>query len=143
MCDALHERSEGCHESGAFMLGHVRGRKRFVEDVVFYDDLEAGAYDTGIVILHAAAFSKLWAICRAKTSSVVGDVHLHIGQAFQSAADIANPMIAQRGHLAMILPRLARAPIEAERVGLYEYRGRHHWRTLGHNRIARHLRIGI
>jgi hypothetical protein len=43
----------------------------------------------------------------------------------------------------MILPNLATAPIMPEDIGLFEYRGRHRWRDLGHQRIARHLKIGI
>ena len=143
LCNELHHRSEGRHESGAFLLGSVAGRKRFVEDVVYYDDLDPKAYASGVVILHADSFGPLWARCRAGGHEVVADVHLHGGHAGQSRADREHPMIAQHRHLAMILPDLARAPIEPTQIGLYEYRGRHRWRDLGHARIARHLKIGI
>lgn len=143
MCDELHLRSEGRHESGAFLLGHVDGRRRFVEEAVYYDELDAKAYASGVVILHAASFGPLWARCRAAKLEVVADVHLHGGQAGQSLADRENPMIAQRRHVAMILPNLATTPIKPETIGLFEYRGRHRWRDLGHQRIARHLKIGI
>lgn len=141
--DTLHEKSCGRHESGAFLLGHAARSRRFVETIVYYDELDAHAYDSGIVILHAAAFTALWAICRERELEVVADVHIHPGSALQSHADIANPMIAQKGHLAIILPKFARAPIEPATIGLYEYRGPHRWRSLGHRRITRHLKIGI
>lgn len=143
MCDELHRRSEGLHESGAFMLGTVKGWKRFVERIVYYDDLDPNAYESGVVILHANSFGPLWAECRRHSVEVVADVHLHCGNAGQSLADRENPMIAQKRHVAMILPKLARAPIDPRAIGLFEYRGRHRWRDLGHARIARHLKIGI
>lgn len=143
LCDQLHRRSEGRHESGAFLLGRTAGRKRIVEDIVYYDDLDPDAYASGVVILHAESFGPLWAHCRSTGLEVVADVHLHGGAADQSRADRAHPMIAQRRHLAMILPNLAAAPIQPEEIGLFEYRGRHRWRDLGHARIGRHLKIGI
>lgn len=143
LSDTLHEKTEGRHESGAFMLGRVDRRRRYVEEIVYYDDLDPRAYDSGVVVLHASAFTPLWKICRERKLEVVADVHLHGGAAFQSRADIENPMIAQRRHVAMILPQFARAPIAAEDIGLFEYRGRHQWRDLGHDRIRRHLKIGI
>ena len=143
LSETLHRKTEGCHESGAFMLGRVERRCRHVEEVVYYDDLDPRAYDSGVVVLHASAFTPLWKICRERKLEVVADVHLHGGAAFQSRADIENPMIAQRRHLAMILPQFARAAITPEEIGLFEYRGRHRWRDLGHGRIRRHLKIGI
>ena len=143
LSDTLCEKTEGRHESGAFMLGHVDRRRRYVEEIVYYDDLDARAYESGVVVLHAGAFGPLWKICRERKLEVVADVHLHSGAAFQSRADIENPMIAQRRHVAMILPNFARAPIAPEDLGLFEYRGRHQWRALGHRRIRRHLKIGI
>lgn len=143
LCDTLCEKTEGRHESGAFMLGRVDRRRRYVEEIVYYDELDPRAYDSGVVILHAGSFGPLWDVCRERQLEVVADVHLHGGGAFQSRADIENPMIAQRRHVAMILPNFARAPIAPEDIGLFEYRGRHHWRALGHRRIRRHLKIGI
>lgn len=143
MCDELNVRSEGFHESGAFLLGTVAGRRRFVQRIVYYDDLDPGAYDSGVVILHADSFGPLWSECRRRQLEVVADVHLHGGHAGQSLADRENPMIAQKRHIAIILPKLARAPIDPRAIGLFEYRGRHRWRDLGHARIARHLKIGI
>ena len=143
LCDELNRRTENWHESGAFLLGRVEGGRRFVEQIVFYDDLDPHAYDSGVVILRADSFGPLWTACREHRREVVADVHLHAGGAGQSAADRENPMIAQKRHIAMILPNFARAPIDPRSIGLFEYRGRHLWRDLGNKRIARHLKIGI
>lgn len=139
----LAERTGGRHESGAFLLGRIDGRRRHVRSIIYYDDLDPQAYASGVVILHAAAFGPLWDACRAQQLQVVADVHVHPGSAHQSRADQEHPMIAQALHLAMILPDMARGPIRPDRIGLYQYRGRHRWRDLGHGRLARHLKISI
>lgn len=43
----LHRRTEEQHESGAFLLGRVEDQGREVERIVYYDDLDPGAYQTG------------------------------------------------------------------------------------------------
>ena len=138
----LHRRTEELHESGAFLLGHAAGPGRRVSDAVFYDDLDPGAYRTGIVVLHAASFGALWDRCRSTGLSVVADIHVHPGAAFQSRADRNNPMIATAGHLALIVPEFARRPVMPEKLGFFEYRGSHRWRSLGGQKISRFLRIG-
>ncbi|PTE14518.1 hypothetical protein C5F44_09075 [Fuscovulum blasticum DSM 2131] len=96
-------------------------------DVVFYDDLEPQAYSTGVCVLHAPAFAKLWSLCRERKLTVVADVHTHGGRAIQSKADRTNPMVARAGHVGLILPDFAIAPIRWDQVGIYEYRGDHQW----------------
>jgi hypothetical protein len=39
-------------------------------------------------------------------------------------------MIAEPGHLAMILPRFAADPVIAREIGLYRYLGGYAWHTL-------------
>lgn len=143
MCDALHARTEGHHESGAFLLGKVAGRRRLVEEIVYYDELDPEAYASGVVILHGASFGMLWTRCRQADLEVVADVHLHGGDAFQSKEDREHPMIAQPRHLALILPSFAAPSMVAETIGMFEYWGSHRWRDLGHRSIRRHLKIGI
>lgn len=138
----LHRRTGEFHESGAFLLGRIAEGGRSVEDIVYYDDLDPHAYRTGVVVMHGASFGPLWQICRTRGLSVVADIHVHPKQAWQSLADRDNPMIAQRGHLALIVPWFARAPIRLEELGFYEYHGAHRWRNLGGPRIAEYLRIG-
>jgi proteasome lid subunit RPN8/RPN11 len=123
----LDRRGERVHEAGVFLLGRTRGERREVTDVVFYDDLDPNAYSTGVCVLHAPAFAKLWSLCRERELTVVADVHTHGGRAIQSEADRTNPMVARAGHVGVILPDFAVAPIRWDQVGIYEYRGSHHW----------------
>jgi proteasome lid subunit RPN8/RPN11 len=137
----LHRRTRGCHESGAFLLGLNDGQGRRVEQIVYYDDLDPNAYETGVVVMHAASFGPLWDMCRARSLSVVADIHVHPEEAWQSFTDRDNPMIAQRGHLALIVPCFACPPISMETLGLFEYLGGHRWRNLSGRRISRFLQI--
>jgi hypothetical protein len=137
----LHRRTEGRHESGAFLLGTRNGAARAATAVVFYDELDPRAYATGICVLHADAFGRLWDRCAASGLAVVADVHVHPLGARQSPSDRENPMIARPGHLALILPLMARLPIRRWSVGLYEYLGDHQWRSRGGRNIARTLKI--
>jgi proteasome lid subunit RPN8/RPN11 len=137
----LHRRTEGRHESGAFLLGTKADDHREVQQVVYYDQLDPCAYSSGVVILHAASFGPLWDICRARNLSVVADIHLHPRQAWQSEADRTNPMIARAGHLALIAPWFARPPVSLPSLGFFEYRGDHQWRDLSGPEIRRYLII--
>lgn len=137
----LHRRTQGYHESGAFLLGHAAEAGRRVERVVYYDDLDPHAYRTGVVIMHAASFGPLWDLCRTSGLSVVADIHVHPEGAWQSLADHNNPMIAMAGHLALIVPDFARPPVLPERLGLYEYLGGHRWRNFSGRRVARCLHM--
>ena len=42
-----------------------------------------------------------------------------------------NPLIATRGHIAIILPNFARPRIRRWSVGVYVYEGDHEWQALG------------
>lgn len=123
----LDHRGGRCREAGVFLLGRQLERGRLITDAVYYDELDPTAYDTGICILRASSFSKLWALCRERGLMVVADAHTHGGGAGQSGSDKANPMVAQPGHIAVIIPNFAAAPINPKALGLYEYRGNHSW----------------
>ncbi len=125
----LHRRTEGSHESGAFLMGRKVGTEREATAVIYYDQLDPRAYDTGVCMLHADAFGRLWDQCAALGLSVVADVHVHALQARQSRADKENPMIARPGHLALIFPLMALPPVRRWSVGVYEYLGDHQWRS--------------
>jgi hypothetical protein len=98
-----------------------------VQTAVFYDELDPEAYVTGVCVLNGDAFAKLWALCRARKLTVVGDAHTHGGAGIQSDPDRTNPMVARTGHIAIIVPDFARWPIRRHRLGVYEYRGQHEW----------------
>ena len=114
---------------------------RLVEEVIYYDDLDPHAYRTGVVVMHASSFGTLWDHCKSRKLSVVADIHVHPEGAWQSLADRNNPMIAQRGHLALILPHFARPPVPTEKIGFFEYLGSHRWRDLSGDQISRFLHI--
>jgi proteasome lid subunit RPN8/RPN11 len=120
-------RGEGRHEAGVFLLGRVRGNRREVTAAIFYDELDPNAYASGVCVLHAEAFSRLWAICRQRSVTVVADIHTHPGGAWQSEADRTNPMVALAGHVAIIVPNFAHAPVRQPTLGIYEYAGSHRW----------------
>jgi hypothetical protein len=123
----LDRRGDREHEAGAFLLGIERDGRRDVRSVIFYDQLDPQAYETGVCVLHGDAFAKLWAHCRAQKLTVVADVHTHRGAGFQSRSDKTNPMVARPGHIAIIVPNFARWPIDRNQLGIFEYRGQHEW----------------
>ena len=128
-------RSEGQHESGAFLLGRISGKRRQALQLVFYDELDPEAYDSGVCILTGKSFSKLWKVCRAKAMTVVADIHMHLGSAFQSEADRTNPTIAEAGHIALIAPNLCRGNVGPNNLCVYEYLGGYQW--IDHSQRAR------
>ena len=142
LCETLHLKTQGAHESGAFLLGTRRGRRRLVSRIIYYDELDPRAYASGVCILHAPAFAALWRRCEELRLEVVADIHVHPSGAWQSTSDRENPMIAQKGHLALILPDFARLPVRPSAIGFHEYLGRHQWRDLGGRWIAWRLNIG-
>jgi hypothetical protein len=123
----LERRAGGRRESGAFLLGN-KGSKRTIEEFVFYDDVDPGALKTGIVLIDGRNLGKLWSHCRATGREVVADVHLHPGTFHQSASDQANPIMAEIGHVAFIVPYYARRETRPGGIGVYEYLGSRRWR---------------
>lgn len=123
----LDRRGERLHEAGAFLLGVEANGYSEVKSAIYYDDLDANAYSTGVCVLHGDSFSVLWSRCRAEHLTVVADVHTHSDTGFQSHADKTNPMVARAGHIAIIVPDFACWPIRKGRMGIYEYKGQHEW----------------
>ena len=138
----LHRRTEGRHESGAFLLGRRHESGRIAEKLIFYDEVDPRAYSTGVCVLHADAFARLWDWCGELGLGVIADAHVHPGRAGQSLSDRQNPMIARAGHIALIVPFMARLPVRRWSVGIYEYLGDHQWRSHGGCRGSCVLRIG-
>lgn len=128
----LRARGKGRRESGAFLLGPTEA-PRTVTEVVFYDAIDPRAFDTGIIVIDGALMGALWRICRERGLRVVADVHTHPGGAGQSQSDRDHPMIAERGHVAIIIPDFAAPPVRIERVGVYRYTGNFGWFRLPHS----------
>lgn len=125
----LRARGRDVRESGAFLLGPP-GKTRRVSAIVFYDAIDPCAFDTGIIVIDGACMADLWAICRRSGLAVIADVHTHPGGAWQSESDRRHPMIAEPGHIAMIIPDFAAEPVRHGAIGLYRYRGRFEWDRL-------------
>ncbi len=127
MLGELRRRGGRRTEAGAFLLGRDVDGRAEVSEIIFYDELDPKAYETGVCILHGDSFAKLWARCREGGLKVVADVHTHGGAAVQSESDRTNPMIARSGHIAIIIPNFAFAPIWRGQLGIYRYKGSHAW----------------
>ena len=136
MLTELRIRGRGVRESGAFLLGSSIGRDRnevvtALRQIVYYDDLDAECLRGGIR-LEGRAFDALWKICNEHELTVVADIHTHpTNWIQQSSIDRTNPMIALRGHIALIVPNFARDVVGITEVGVYEYQGEHRWKDLG------------
>jgi proteasome lid subunit RPN8/RPN11 len=124
----LRARGRGRRESGAFLLGPA-GKSRRITSIVFYDEIDPAAFDTGIVVIDGGCIGDLWRICRERGEIVLADVHTHPGGAGQSESDRMHPMIAEPGHVALIIPRFAMEPVRLEEIGLYHYLGGFRWDT--------------
>jgi proteasome lid subunit RPN8/RPN11 len=129
--DELSARGGGVRESGAFLLGNMAGdaRPRRAVAAVYYDDLDPTSL-TGGISFSGSAYGRLWDECELRGLAVVADVHTHPGpRVAQSSTDRAYPMVAQRGHIALIVPDFAEQEVEANQVGVHEYLGDGQWRS--------------
>lgn len=124
----LRRRGNCVRESGAFVLA-PRGSIRPVR-FVYYDDLAPGCLAEGYIRFPGEGYVPLTRICQQDQLRIIGDVHTHPGDwTGQSGADVAHPMMARAGHLALIVPNFARkSRFSLAGVGAYEYRGDERWR---------------
>jgi proteasome lid subunit RPN8/RPN11 len=123
----LARRGNGNRESGAFLLGRVNNGRREILDAEYYDDLYPHALQYGTITFPSSGYEELWRVCSEKQITVVADVHTHPGAAFQSATDSNHPMIANKGHVALIIPDFAQRPTANNELGIYEYLGGKRW----------------
>ena len=123
----LDLRAGGRRESGAFLLAPAQAKGQAVTSVIYFDDLDPNSLNGGVAF-DAVAFSRLWTRCSREALRVIGDVHTHPGRAVgQSDIDRNNPMVAQVGHVALIVPDLAAGVIGPSEVGVHRYRGENGW----------------
>jgi hypothetical protein len=139
--DELARRCAGKQESGAFLLGTVTRGTRRIREFLYYDDIDPTCFANGIVEFDGSKFGLVWQICRSRSMTVVADVHVHPFGYGQSSSDQHNPMIAEIGHHALILPDYARGGRLPGKVGIYEYLGARQWRDRSASR-PKALRIG-
>jgi len=124
----LRKRGGGSRESGAFLLGKTGSHR--VSHFVCYDDLDEAALEMGIITFHACGFVRLWDICQRENLRVLADIHTHPSDwTGQSESDRRHPMVAQVGHIALILPNYAKRNRKYLRgASIYEYLGDHKWK---------------
>jgi proteasome lid subunit RPN8/RPN11 len=140
MIGELGRRGDGVREAGAFLLGDRQGDGRTITQVVYLDDLDPNCL-TGGIEFDGLAYSKLWDICDATHRRVIGDVHTHPSRSIlQSRTDANNPMVAQAGHVALIVPDFAVHPIRSDHVGVHRYDG-DRWKTWTGKAAGRRLFI--
>lgn len=137
----LRAQSAGVRESGAFLLGNKSEGCCVVTRFLPYEQLQADALHDDYVALRAASFSRLWELCRADEVTVVADVHTHRLGPGQSRSDRTNPMVALKGHIALIVPRFAQGTIRLQDLGLYVYEGEHKWTSFSGPNVARLMRL--
>lgn len=123
----LGKRGSGERESGAFLLGAADGVRGHVTAVVYYDDLEPGCLDSGIVNFTAVGYRKLWKVLKERGCEVIADVHTHPREAFFSGTDRRHPMMPTLGHRALVIPNYAQGVISLKEVGFYRYLGSYEW----------------
>lgn len=127
MTTELHRRGSDRKESGAFLLGSATSSRRRVTAVVYFDDLDANCLVGGISFSRSG-FDKLWEICERKGLRVIGDVHTHPGDHVQqSLTDEQHPMIAVRGHVAIVLPHYAKDQPSVDDGSVNVFAGAHTW----------------
>jgi proteasome lid subunit RPN8/RPN11 len=135
----LRHRGNRHRESGAFLLGVMRGSSAITKGYRCYDDLDPNAYQGGGIAFHAHGCAALWSYCREKQLDILADIHTHGGaDTRQSDIDRRNPMIPMVDHTALIVPHFAHTPWwSLEGVGVHVYMGNFKWRSFGQNRSQR------
>ena len=139
MLAELGRRGHGTIESGAFLLAEKDGDPTRVTRVIYYDDLDPDCL-VGSIHIHGLAYGQLWALCRTDGLKVIGDAHTHPAEwVGQSKVDRGSPMVAQKGHVAVIIPHLAQRPTSPNDVGVHLYDGREWTSWTGAGAAARLL----
>jgi proteasome lid subunit RPN8/RPN11 len=139
----LKRRGAGRRESGAFLLGKQTDGIRRIQRFLYYDDLDPHCLDRGYVYFNGAAYGPLWQFCQSSGLSVIGDIHTHPGVAIQSSSDRQNPMVAIKGHIALIVPYFAKRTVLPHELGIYEYEGEHRWKIHTGKDAAKLFYIGV
>lgn len=141
LIEDVRQRGAGIREAGAFLLGHVTGDARVVNQWVAYEVLDPAAQDFEYVRLETVAFSRLWRHCETVGMEVVGDMHSHPLGPRQSPSDRANPMISISGHVALIVPRFAQGEVHPRDLSFNVYLGNKRWLNLFGADAAAQMRI--
>jgi proteasome lid subunit RPN8/RPN11 len=122
----LRERGLGQRESGGFLLGRCFENSRTIEAFLPYDVIDPNCLN-GAILFDGSKMDLVWRECRACNLQVVADVHTHPAGYRQSSIDKANPMIPEKGHIAIIIPNFAEGYYTPGQIGMYEFRGGGKW----------------
>ena len=141
---SLRERGHSAtRESGAFLLGAREFGRSRITDFVLYDDLDPHCLDTGIVRFDGSHYGKLWAYVEKTSRAVIADVHVHPGEATQSDSDRRHPMIAQAGHISLILPDFVKSQASHVNARAYVFDQRDIWREISPSNTSRFFHVGL
>jgi len=99
---------------------------RTIEKFLPYDVIDPNCL-RGAILFDGSKMDLVWKVCRAAGLTVVADVHTHPGGCWQSSVDQANPMIPERGHIAIIVPNYADHRYFPGEIGIYEFLGQGKW----------------
>ena len=126
----LKRRGNGKKETGAFLLGNPDSDT--ITEFICYNDLDPEAFDSGIIIFNGNGYIPLWQYCAENKLKVLADVHTHPGGwTGQSSSDKKHPMVAQKGHIALIVPYFAVKRNQLlKNVGVHEFLGNRKWKAL-------------
>lgn len=127
LMDDLRHRGGGRRESGAFLLAETERGDHVVRAWLPYDVLAPESLAYAYIRLEPDAFSRLWAWCAQNRVEVVADIHTHPSGPRQSPSDRAHPMVALRGHVALILPQFARRGVQPFDCSFNVYLGDQRW----------------
>lgn len=111
-------------------------------EFLLYDDLDPECL-TGGIDFHGIGYYRLSEHCHKNGVRVVADVHTHPGgHARQSSVDQQHPMVSRAGHIALVVPNLARGRIRPRDVGLHRYQLNRTWEEWHGIESARRFHIG-
>ena len=113
------------------MLGVTTGLCREVRAFLPYDVVDPNCL-RGHIVFDGSKMDFVWRECRKLGLKVIADIHTHPGGYGQSYIDQENPMIPERGHLAIIIPHYSGRLYMPGEIGIYEFIGGGLW--LDHSR---------
>jgi proteasome lid subunit RPN8/RPN11 len=121
----------GVKESGAFLLGQSGNEERRVSTYLMYDVVApASSQKHAYIVLTADEMARAWQHCHATGLEVMADVHTHPTGPGQSVTDRAHPIVAVKGHVALIVPYFALCSPEPADLGVHVFEGAGKWRSM-------------
>lgn len=115
-------------ETGAFLLGPIGEPK--ITEYKLYNELDPQAFHEKYITFKQEGYIHLWDYCTKNNLKVWADIHTHPGEWIQqSIIDQNHPMIAQKGHIALIAPNYGMVEEPLEEIGIYQYQGNHKWES--------------